>query len=108
MNALLRSMAELIRVVDEHAVSGDTPLTLEARNVLEVARANLYQATKSREMLVQELVFADKILKAMLNAMPLAKKQELAAKLDAEGISPDGMIRTHERAAALAAAGVPL
>lgn len=55
--------------------------------------------------LLEELVLADKILKAMLNAMPKAKKFALAAKLEAEGISPDGMIRAHERALAISRAG---
>ncbi|MYM81129.1 hypothetical protein GTP44_04040 [Duganella sp. FT50W] len=55
--------------------------------------------------LLHELECADDIIKVMLSAMTLEQKSKCAAQLEREGVSPDGMTRAHERAAALAAAG---
>ena len=54
----------------------------------------------------EELRKADRIINVMLNAMTLDQKTKCAEQLEAEGISPDGMTRAHERAAALDASGV--
>lgn len=53
----------------------------------------------------EELRKADRIINVMLNAMTLEQKSKCAAQLEREGVSPDGMVRAHERAAVLAAAG---
>jgi hypothetical protein len=54
---------------------------------------------------VNELRKADRIINVMLNIMTLAQQNAAGAKLEAEGVSPDGMTRAHERRAVLAAAG---
>jgi len=54
--------------------------------------------------LLAELHHADHIIKVMLNAMTPAQKSKCAAQLEADGVSPDGMTRAHERAAVIQAA----
>jgi len=54
--------------------------------------------------LLAELHHADHIIKVMLNAMTLAQKSKCATQLEADGVSPDGMTRAHERAAVIQAA----
>ena len=58
-----------------------------------------------QDSVIEELRMADRIINVMLNAMTSEQKSKCATQLEREGISPDGMTRAHERAAALAAAG---
>jgi hypothetical protein len=56
-------------------------------------------------VVIEELRKADRIISVMLNAMTLKQKTVVAAKLEVEGISPDGMVRANERRAVLVTAG---
>lgn len=56
--------------------------------------------------LAGELSKADTIIRVMLGAMTLAQKFKVAEKLDADGISPDGMTRANERLALLVKFGM--
>lgn len=67
--------------------------------------AKVSTAINSHDDLVDELVKAEQIILAMLNAMTLEQKTAVAAKLAADGVSEEGMTRYHERRAALAKAG---
>lgn len=112
MSPLLHSMAELIRVVDEHAVSGDTPLTLEARNALEVARANLDQAKVGSETssaskaldLLWEYFRATELFASVSGSESAEVGQERAAEERFERASD--AVRALLRAELIAASGV--
>jgi hypothetical protein len=54
--------------------------------------------------LLDELQHADQIIIAMLNAMTSSQKSKVHNKLDAAGVSGEGMTRYHERHAAIDAA----
>lgn len=54
--------------------------------------------------LLSELQKAEQIILAMLNAMTSAQKSKVHARLDAAGVSGEGMTRHHERRAAIEAA----
>ncbi|MBJ7309932.1 hypothetical protein ACFOLJ_08260 [Rugamonas sp. CCM 8940] len=58
--------------------------------------------------LLAELRHANTIIKAMLNAMTLQQKAKVHEKLDAAGVSGEGMTRHHERAAVIEAAATAL
>ena len=62
----------------------------------------------SAALLLAELRHADRIILVMLNVMTLEQKMRCATQLEAEGVSPDGMTRHHERAAAIASASATL
>jgi hypothetical protein len=53
--------------------------------------------------LLQELKNSEQIILAMLNAMTTAQKSKVHAKLEADGVSGEGMTRHHERRAAIVA-----
>jgi hypothetical protein len=55
---------------------------------------------------IEELRKADRIITAMFGVMTLGQIVRVSAKLEADGTSPDGMTRYHERRAVLAAVGV--
>lgn len=54
--------------------------------------------------LLAELEAAHRILNVMLNNMNLSQKTKVAAILEKEGTSPEGMIRAHERNTVIAKA----
>jgi hypothetical protein len=54
--------------------------------------------------LLLELKNSDRIIIAMLNAMTTAQKSKVHARLDAAGVSGEGMTRHHERRAVIDAA----
>jgi hypothetical protein len=56
------------------------------------------------QALLLELQHADQIIITMLNAMTTAQKSKVHAKLEADGVSGEGMTRHHERRAAIVAA----
>lgn len=60
----------------------------------------------SAAQVADELRKADRIIHVMLNALPADAKAKCAALLEEEGTSPDGMVRSNERRAVLAAVGV--
>lgn len=55
-------------------------------------------------MLLAELHHADHIIKAMLNAMTDKQKATVSERLEAAGVTGEGMTRHHERLAAMEAA----
>jgi hypothetical protein len=59
-------------------------------------------------VLLSELQKADQIIIALLNAMTLAQKTKVAARLDAAGVSGEGMTRHHERRAVIVSAEAAL
>ena len=58
--------------------------------------------------LLGELQRADRIIAVMLHTMTAGQQSKAAAKLETEGISPDGMTRSHERRAVIDAAAVAM
>jgi hypothetical protein len=58
-----------------------------------------------RDATAKELLYAHRIIGVMLGAMTIDQKVACAKQLEAEGVSPDGMTRYHERLAALKSAG---
>lgn len=58
-----------------------------------------------RDATAKELLYAHRIIGVMLNFMTTDQKVVCAKQLEADGISPDGMTRYHERLAALKSAG---
>jgi len=73
---------------------------------VEAATAHLAGARPvPRDATAKELLYAHRIIGVMLNVMTIDQKVNCAKQLEAEGISPDGMTRYHERLAALKSAG---
>jgi hypothetical protein len=60
----------------------------------------------ANDAVIEELLKADRIIAVMRTAMTLEQILQAATQLEAEGVSPDGMGRYHERRAVLAAVGV--
>lgn len=58
--------------------------------------------------LLSELQKAEQIILAMLNVMTAAQKSKVHARLDAAGVSGEGMTRHHERHAVIEAVGAVL
>ena len=50
---------------------------------------------------LQELIYAHRIIKVMLNHMTLDEKVEAARVLEENGVSEEGMTRFHERRAVI-------
>lgn len=59
----------------------------------------------ARDATAKELLHAHRIIGVMLGVMTHEQKVKCAEQLEAEGVSPDGMVRYHERLAALKSAG---
>ncbi|MDB4873336.1 MAG: hypothetical protein JWL97_4340 [Gemmatimonadales bacterium] len=78
------------------------PRTMPA--VVTSAHAASIKAVDVVPALLSELQKAEQIILAMLNAMTSAQKSKVHARLDAAGVSGEGMTRHHERRAVLDAA----
>lgn len=78
----------------------DDPRDGEVRVSVAEAEANARLMAAAPDLL-DELTKAHEIITAMLNAMTVEAKDRVARDLERRGISPDGMTRYHERAAAL-------
>jgi hypothetical protein len=77
---------------------------LKTPAVVMSAHAASIMAVDVVPALLSELQKAEQIILAMLNAMTSAQKSKVHARLDAAGVSGEGMTRHHERRAVLDAA----
>jgi hypothetical protein len=93
---------------DDHGASIPVAIVESADGKLNSIHVDMVQfapGSRAESPVVSELRKADRIINVMLNIMTLAQQNAAGAKLEAEGVSPDGMTRAHERRAALTAAG---
>ena len=84
------------------SIATPTPITNVSTSTNTTAMAPC--AATARPRLLSELQHAGNIILAMLSAMTIRQKSKVHAKLEAAGISGEGMTRHHERHAAIDAA----
>jgi hypothetical protein len=72
--------------------------------ILMSAEISPVKAVDVMPVLLSELQKAEQIILAMLNAMTSPQKSKVHARLDAAGVSGEGMTRHHERRAVIDAA----